>query len=223
MRRRISSAVLVMISGSRNSSTNRIVLSRTQDAELIWRNSVWLFANNCRPCFFQAVALDLVHCLFSLSKHGKRAHLLQRIFFADFGHGKAYMNKDPVTGPGHIILQQPKVDFAPNPNHLHSSQSARAFQHINNFSRYGQTHCVLQEKGNVSWHLPESLAYCVLAERCANCCVSTSRRPRTNIPVPLPLALDADLALDAERSRREWPRMRSQLRGKMLLHSVVRR
>src|SRR5579859_193100 len=100
-------------------------------------SSIWFFM----PIqFFETVSLHLLHSLLGFTQHGKGAHLVHSVLFADLGHGETYMNQHPVAQFGHVILQQAKINLAAHADYFHCSEKWSAGNQLDDFSWDGQTH-----------------------------------------------------------------------------------
>src|SRR5215831_11191261 len=89
-----------MISGSRNSSTNRMLILRS----------------------YSVVAAHFFHRGVLLAEQGKRSHLLRRLLLADLAHREADVDEHPVADLGRIIPEQSQIDMASHAAHVDQSK-----------------------------------------------------------------------------------------------------
>src|ERR1700733_3697101 len=115
--RRISSAALVISSGSRNSSTYRIMRLLKLCRGLLIQRPV--FFRPRAPShtaqfsrLFQTISANFVHGSLTLSEHSEQLHLFRGILLADFGHCKSHVDKHPVANLWHVFDQQTEIDPA---------------------------------------------------------------------------------------------------------------
>jgi hypothetical protein len=127
--RRISSEVLVMTSGSRNSSTN--FMPNPLVASLSYSRRLRV------PGIFQSVTLNFLHGGFRFSEHPQRAHLVDGIFFADLAHGKTNMDEDPVSLHRQVVLQKPQINLAPDAHNVDEGGGRLVSKKLNDLSGYG--------------------------------------------------------------------------------------
>jgi hypothetical protein len=69
----------------------------------------------------QAVAFDFLHCAVDLAEHAKRVHLVGGILLADFAHGEADVNQNPVAGYWLVILQEAEINPAAHADNFDES------------------------------------------------------------------------------------------------------
>src|ERR1700683_223788 len=110
-RRRISSAVFEISSGSRNSSTNLTLTPLRAERGRISLDTL------------QTVTLNFLNRALYLSEEPKRVHLVGGILLADLAHGEAHVNEHPVAGDRLVILQQAQIDLASHANYVHERGS----------------------------------------------------------------------------------------------------
>jgi hypothetical protein len=67
---------------------------------------------------FEAIAPNFLDSGFTLAEDGESAHLIGGFAFADFAHGKAHVNEDPVAGLDGVLLEKAEVDFATHTDYL---------------------------------------------------------------------------------------------------------
>ena len=78
------------------------------------------------------ISSHLLHGLFVFSEYPKSLHLVESVLLADLAHRKADMNEDPVARNRQVVLQEPKVHFAPHTGHLYGCQVRSAGKEFDN-------------------------------------------------------------------------------------------